>query len=69
MVPGQETNFYPYGFIDANDPAALIPGLEGPGYQGVAINIAVVLALGLTFGFMYLGLDRLLSRGKRPELL
>jgi hypothetical protein len=66
VVPGEAINFYPYPFIDPADPAPLIPGLESAGYAGVAINIAAILALGIGLGFVYLGLDRLLSRGRKP---
>lgn len=69
FVPGQPMHFYPYPFIDATDPSPLIPGLAGPGYQGVAINIGVIVLLGLTMGFIFLGVDRLLSGGRRPPPL
>ncbi len=66
---GQAQHWYPYPFIDVNDPSPLIPGLEFGGYAGVFVNIAVILALGLAIGFMFLGLDRLLSGRRSPTPL
>lgn len=63
---GAPQNWYPYPFINVNDPSPLIPGLEFDGYLGVGVNIIVIIALGLAIGFMYLGLDRALSRKQRP---
>lgn len=63
---GPPQNWYPYPFLDVNDPSPLIPGLELPGYAGVAVNMVVILVLGLIIAFLYLGLDRLLSAGRRP---
>lgn len=64
-------NFYPYPFINLDydgtgGPAPLIPGLEAAGYVGVALNLLVVLILGLTMAGAFLGMDRLLSRGAKP---
>lgn len=63
---GQPQNWYPYPFLDVNDPSPLVPGIELAGYAGVAVNMAMILVLGLLFGFIFLGLDRLLSAGRRP---
>lgn len=62
-------NFYPYPFINANDPDPLIPGLTAPGFAGVAINIGVIVVLGLVMALIYLGLDRALSLGRKPAPL
>jgi hypothetical protein len=64
---GAPQNWYPYPFIDVNDPSPLIPGVSLGGYAGVGVNIVVIVVLGLVFGFIFLGLDRLLSRGARPN--
>ncbi len=71
---GSPQNWYPYPFIDLNydgtgAPSPLIPGLTAPGYGGVAINIVGVIVLGLLFATIFLGLDRLLSRGQKPTPL
>ena len=66
---GAAQNWYPYPFIDVNDPSAIIPGLKGEGYGGVAINLVVVIILGLLFATIFLGLDRLLSKGQKPTPL
>ncbi|MFN8126167.1 MAG: Pr6Pr family membrane protein [Candidatus Nanopelagicales bacterium] len=66
---GAPQNWYPYPFIDVNDPSAIIPGLKGEGYGGVAINLVVVIILGIVFASAFLGLDRLLSRGQKPTPL
>lgn len=66
---GAPQNWYPYPFIDVNDPSALIPGVEFGGYAGVGVNIIVIVVLGLVFGFLFLGLDRLLSRGQKAHRL
>lgn len=44
---------YPYGFLDV---AVL-------GYGKALVNVAGVLALGIVLGLVFLGLDRLISRG------
>ncbi len=62
---GEPQNWYPYPFIDVNDPSPLIPGLEFGGYAGVGVNIVVIVFLGLLFGFIFLGLDRALSKGNK----
>jgi hypothetical protein len=66
---GEPQHWYPYPFIDVNDPSPLIPGLEFAGYAGVAVNIVVIVLLGLAIGFMFLGLDRVLSRKQKPTEL
>ncbi len=71
---GAPQNWYPYPFIDLNydgtgAPSPLVPGLTAPGYGGVAINILGVVILGLLFATIFLGLDRLLSRGQKPTEL
>ena len=71
---GAPQNWYPYPFIDLNyngtgGPSALVPGLTAPGYAGIAINIVGVVVLGLLFATIFLGLDRLLSRGNKPTQL
>ncbi|MEZ5186554.1 MAG: Pr6Pr family membrane protein [Candidatus Nanopelagicales bacterium] len=66
---GEPQHWYPYPFIDVNDPSPLIPGLEFGGYAGVAANIVVIVIMGLVFGFMFLLLDRLLSKGHRAHPL
>ena len=68
-VLGEPQHWYPYPFIDVNDPSPLIPGLEFDGYLGVGVNIVVILILGVAIGFMFLGLDRLLSRREKPAAL
>jgi hypothetical protein len=66
---GEPQHWYPYPFIDVNDPSPLIPGVDLGGYGGVAVNIVVIVVLGLAFGFLFLGLDRLLSRGQKAHRL
>ncbi len=66
---GEPQHWYPYPFIDVNDPSPLIPGVELGGYAGVGVNIVVIVVLGLVFGFLFLGLDRLLSKGQRAHRL
>ena len=53
---GAVIDSYPYGFIDA---ASL-------GYGRALINVGGVLVLGIALGFIFWGLDRLLSRGSAP---
>ena len=43
--------------------------VAGGGYAGVSVNIVVIVILGLAFGFLFLGLDRALSRGSKPTPL
>lgn len=67
-------NFYPYPFINVDydgtgGPAPLIPGVEAAGYVGVALNLLIVVILGLLMATLFLGLDRLLSRGAKPTRL
>lgn len=67
-------NFYPYPFINVNydgtgGPAPLVPGLEAGGYAGIGINLVLILVLGLLMASMFVGLDRLLSRGAKPTPL
>jgi hypothetical protein len=67
-------NFYPYPFINVNydntgGPSALVPGLEAGGYAGVAINLVVIIILGLVMASIFVGLDKLLSRGAKPTPL
>ncbi len=66
---GEPQHWYPYPFIDVNDPSPLIPGVDLGGYAGVAVNIVVIVVLGLAFGFLFLGLDRLLSKGQKAHRL
>lgn len=66
---GAPQHWYPYPFIDVNDPSPLIPGLKFAGYAGVAVNVVVIVVMGLVFALIFLGLDRLLSRGRRPTPL
>lgn len=66
---GEPQHWYPYPFIDVNDPSPLIQGLEYGGYAGVSVNIVAIVILGLVFGFLFLGLDRALSRGRKPTPL
>ena len=69
-APGPPQHWYPYPFIDVGNPAPLVPGMALPaGYAGVAINIVLIVILGLLFALAFLGLDRLLSRGSRPTPL
>lgn len=68
-VAGGPQHWYPYPFVDVNDPSPLIPGMSLGGYAGVGLNIIVILVLGLVFGFLFLGLDRALSRGAKPAEL
>ena len=63
---GEPQHWYPYPFIDVNDPSALAPGLTAPGYGGVAINIVIIVILALAFGFLFLGVDRWFSGGRKP---
>lgn len=73
QVLGQPQNWYPYPFIDPNykdgGPLHLIPGVSTGGFAGVAINLALIIAIGILVACVFLGLDRLLSRGKRPTPL
>ncbi|MFI0432690.1 MAG: Pr6Pr family membrane protein [Candidatus Nanopelagicales bacterium] len=67
-------NFYPYPFINVNydgtgGPSPLVPGLEAAGYAGIAINLVLIVILGLLMAMMFLGLDRLLSKGAKPTPL
>ena len=68
-VQGEPQHWYPYPFIDVNDPTPLVPGVQLEGYAGVAVNIVVILLLGIAFAFIMLGLDRWLSGGRRPTVL
>jgi len=68
-TPGEPQHWYPYPFIDVNDPSPLIPGVDLGGYAGVTVNIVVIVLLGLAFGFLFLGLDRWLSKGQRATPL
>ena len=68
-MAGDPQHWYPYPFVDVNDPSPLIPGMSLGGYAGVGVNIIVILVLGLVFGFLFLGLDRALSRGAKPAEL
>lgn len=66
--------FYPYPFINIDydgtgGPSPLVPGLEAAGYAGVAINLVVIIILGLLMASMFVGLDRLLSRRAKPTPL
>lgn len=63
---GAPQHWYPYPFIDVNDPSPLIPDVDLGGYAGVAVNIVLILLLGAVFGLAFLGLDRALSAGRRP---
>lgn len=67
-VLGEPQHWYPYPFIDVDDPTSLI-GVNLSGYAGVAVNVVVILILGLVFALIFLGLDRLLSKGERPSPL
>ncbi|MCH9801897.1 MAG: Pr6Pr family membrane protein [Actinomycetia bacterium] len=49
---------YPYPFLD--------PSLNAGGETGVAAAVIVITLFGVILGFVYLGLDRLLSRGAKP---
>ncbi len=69
VVLGEPQHWYPYPFIDVNDPSPLVPGVDLGGYAGVAVNIVMIVILGLAFGFMFLGLDRTLSRKVKPTPL
>lgn len=73
QVLGQPQNWYPYPFINPDyadgAPSALIPGLTAPGYAGIAINIVGVIALGLIFSTIFIGIDRGLSKGEKPAHL
>jgi hypothetical protein len=67
-------NFYPYPFITLDydgtgGPSPLIPGVEAGGYAGIAINLVVIIILGLVMASIFVGLDRLLSRGTKPTQL
>ena len=66
---GAPQHWYPYPFIDVNDPTPLLPGVSLAGYGGVAVNVVVIIVLGLVFAFAFLGLDRLLSGGRKPTPL
>ena len=68
-VPEAPQHWYPYPFIDVNDPSPLIPGVSMGGYAGVGVNIIGILVFGLIVGFIFLGLDRLLSGGRKPVAL
>ncbi len=70
---GQPDNWYPYPFINPEyengAPSALIPGLTADGYAGIAINIVLVIIMGMVLASIWLGLDRLLSKGEKPTPL
>ena len=68
-VLGQAQHWYPYPFINVNDPAPLLPGVSLEGYAGVGVNIVVIVILGLLFGLMFVGLDRVLSGRRQPTPL
>lgn len=68
-IQGEPQHWYPYSFINVNDPSPLLPGVELEGYAGVAVNIVVIVILGLIMALIFLGLDRLLSRGQKPPPL
>ena len=55
LVRGAAISAYPYGFIN----------VAQYGYGSVLTNIAAVAVLGIVLGFVFLGLDRLLSRAQR----
>ena len=70
-VLGQPQNWYPYPFVDPDyngtgEPISLVPGVSAEGFAGVAVNLAAIIAVGLLVSWAFLGLDRALSRGKRP---
>ncbi len=52
------TGGYPYPFLD---PAT--------GTSQVAVHIAMIMVIGLAFGFLYWGIDRALSKGVTPTKL
>ena len=52
------TGEYPYPFLD--------PSLNAGGVPGVAAAVIAITLFGVILGFVYLGLDRLLSRGAKP---
>ncbi len=52
------TGEYPYPFLD--------PSINAGGVPGVAATYIAITLLGVVLGFVYLGLDRLLSRGAKP---
>lgn len=74
-IPVQKgVHFYPYPFINVDyngtgGPSPLIPGLEAGGYAGVAINLVVIIILGLLMASAFVGIDRLLSKGAKPTPL
>lgn len=65
--PGPPQHWYPGAFVDVNNPSPLIPGLNLGGYAGVATNVGVIVVLGVVVAFIFLGLDRLLSGGRKPS--
>lgn len=68
-VVGDPQHWYPYPFIDVSDPEPLVPGVALTGYAGVGVNIIAIVVLGIIFGFIFLGLDRALSGGRKPVAL
>ena len=70
---GQPDNWYPYPFINPNykdgAPGEIIPGVTADGYTGIAINMVIVVILGLLFASIFYGLDRWLSKGEKPSEL
>ncbi len=67
-------NFYPYPFITLDydgtgGPSPLVPGLEAGGYAGIAINLVIIIIMALVMASIFVGLDRLLSRGVKPTPL
>lgn len=71
---GEAGNWYPYPFINPNyndtgAPGEIIPGVTADGYTGIAINMVIVVILGLLFASIFYGLDRLLSKGEKPSEL
>ena len=55
LVRGATISAYPYGFVN----------VAQYGYGSVLLNIAGVAVLGIVIGFVFFGLDRLLSRAQR----
>ena len=43
--------------------------MTADGYTGIAINIVIVVILGLLFASIFYGLDRWLSKGEKPSEL
>ena len=63
LVRGVISGEYPYTILD---PGFAIPGQAAQGYLGVAIGVAVLVALVAVFDLILIAADRLLARREQP---